>query len=61
MADTGKTFSCSAQIGRTPLVNAKECRQPLHCHAAVGTVAVSRIIGRLIKSKLAAPKAPQER
>ena len=53
MAGTGKTFSCSAQIGQTPLLNAKECCQPLHCHAAANTVAVSRIIGR----KLTAPKA----
>ena len=43
MADTGKTFSCSAQIGQTSLLNANECCQMLHCHAAAGTVAVSRI------------------
>jgi hypothetical protein len=53
MADTGKTFSCSAQIEQTPLLNANECCQILHCHAAAGTVAVSRITGR----KLTASKA----
>lgn len=54
MADTEKMLSCSAQIGETPLLNAKGCCQPLHCHAGAGTVAVSRIIRRLIKSRLAA-------